>query len=124
MRIHRLFLALVSASILAIAPGAQADPAAEAKAATKIENREPVDPGTSFKSGDTVYVWSSVTGAEGKTVQHVWKKDGKELRRAQFPVKSARWRVNSKLQYAAAGEYVVEVVAEEQKLTEVSFKVE
>src|SRR5262245_23561303 len=95
-----------------------AEPAAEAKAGKKIENREPVNPGSSFKKGDTIYVWSSLSGADGTTVQHVWKRDGKEVRRATFHVPGARWRLNSRYTGAPDGSYVVEVVSDDKKLTE------
>jgi hypothetical protein len=111
--------------VLTVAPDpARADPTAEAKAGTGIEKRELTGAGTSFKKGETVYVWSSVDGASGKTVEHVWKRDGKEVRKASFPIKAGHWRVNSKYTSAQAGSYVVEVIAEAKKIAEVAFKVE
>lgn len=98
---------------------------AEMKAGTGIENREITGAGESFKSTDTVFVWTNVTGADGKKVQHVWKRDGKEVFKVAFDVKSKRWRVNSRRKTPAAGSYTVETQAEDgAKLGEVAFKVE
>jgi len=98
---------------------------AEMKAGTGIENREITGAGEAFKATDTVYVWTNVTGADGKKVQHVWKKDGKEVFKVAFDVKSKRWRVNSRRKTPAPGSYTVETQAEDgAKLGEVAFKVE
>jgi hypothetical protein len=98
---------------------------AEVKAGTEVKERELVGEGSSFKKGDTVVVWSNVTGAEGKTVKQVWKLDGKEVFAPSFEIKSNRWRINSRKRSAPAGAWVVEVVTDDgAKLGEVSFKVE
>src|SRR5437016_5170556 len=102
----------------------EGEPSADVKACTGIEKRDPVGAATSFKKGDVVYVWSEVRGCDGKDVQHVWKRDGKELRKASFHVKSNRWRVNSRVPNAAPGSYTVEVIAEDKKIGEAAFKVE
>jgi hypothetical protein len=109
---------------LLVSGTALADATAEIKAGTSIENRELKGEAASFKKGDTVYVWSSVSGADGTTVQHLWKRDGKEVRKASFAAKSARWRVNSKFTSASPGDYVVEVWVADKKIGEVKFKVE
>ena len=105
---------------------AHADAAAEVKAGTGIEDREPTGVASSFKKGETVFVWSNITGADGQTVEHAWKLDGKEVFKVSFEVKSKRWRVNSRRRNLAAGAYVIEVTADEgkKKLGEVAFKVE
>jgi hypothetical protein len=97
---------------------------AEVKAATGIENKMPTGEGTSFKAKEKVFVWSEVTGAAGQEVEHVWKRDGKEVNRAKFSIGAKRWRMNSRVPSAAKGAYVVEVMLGEQKLGEVSFTVE
>jgi len=97
---------------------------AEVKAATGIENKLPTGEATSFKTSDTIYAWSEVTGANGQEVEHVWKRDGKEVRRAKFSIGGKRWRMNSRMRSPAKGAYVVEVTQGEQKLGEVSFTVE
>lgn len=121
MRVSRWFavsLSLISGS------AAFAEPVAEVKAATAIENREPVNPATRFKQGETVFVWSNVTECEDTSIQHAWKIDGKELRTARLPIKGKKWRVNSKQRNAAKGSYTVEVLTEAgQKLGEIQFTV-
>jgi hypothetical protein len=102
------------------ASGAQA----EMKAATGIENRLPTGEATTFPAGTLIYVWSQVTGAQGKHVEHVWKRDGKEFRRAKFSIGSPRWKMSSRMPSAKQGAYVVETVLGEEKLGEVSFTVE
>ena len=118
-------VALVAALLASAAGTAFAEPKAECKAGTGIENREITGGGDSFKKTDTIYVWSNVTDAEGKKVAHVWKLDGKEVFKAAFDVKSKRWRMNSKRRTPAAGAWVVEAQTEDgTKLGEVAFKVE
>jgi hypothetical protein len=97
---------------------------ADVKAATGIENREPTGEATTFPAGTLIYVWSRVFDAKDQSVEHVWKRDGQEFRRAKFHIGSPRWTVNSRMQKAKKGEYVVEVVMGEDKLGEVSFTVE
>lgn len=97
---------------------------AEVKAATAIENREPTGESASFKAGEKIYVWSKVKGAEGEDIEHVWKRDGKEVFRAKLLVQSKAWRTNSRMQKPKAGDYVVEVVGKDKTLGSISFKVE
>jgi len=107
------------------ADGAEAKPAhADVKAATGIEKREPTGEADKFEAGTTIYVWSRVFDADGEDVEHVWKRDDKEFRRAKFHIGSVRWTVNSRQRNAKKGSYVVEVVRGEDKLGEVSFTVE
>jgi hypothetical protein len=99
-------------------------PAAEVKAAKGVENKEPVEEGTSFAAGDKVWVWSRITGAANTTVKHVWKKNGQEIWFATLPVKSTRWTTSSR-RTVQAGQYVVEVQAEDGSvLGSVSFDVQ
>jgi hypothetical protein len=105
-------------------PSAESGAKAEVKAATGIENRMPTGEASTFAPGTLIYVWSQVTGANGKEVEHVWKRDGKEFRRAKFNIGSKRWSMNSRMPKAAKGSYVVEVVLGEEKIGEVSFTVE
>ncbi len=112
--------------LLGGARAANADAAAEVKAGTGIEDREPTGVANTFKKGDTVFVWSNITDADGQTVEHVWKLDGKEVFKVSFEVKSKRWRVNSRRRNLATGAYVVEATMDDGKkqLGEVAFKVE
>jgi hypothetical protein len=105
-------------------PAAPTSAHADVKAATGVENRLPTGEATSFKAGTLIYVWSMVTGAKGQQVEHVWKREGKEFRRAKFDIGSPKWSMNSRMPGAAKGNYVVEVVLGEEKLGEVSFVVE
>jgi Protein of unknown function (DUF2914) len=98
--------------------------AAEVKAAKGIENKEPVEEGTSFVAGDKVFIWSRVTGAANTTIKHVWKKNGQEIWFATLPVKSTRWTTSSR-RTVQPGQYVVEVQAEDGSvLGSVSFDVQ
>jgi hypothetical protein len=98
--------------------------AAEVKAAKGIENKEPVEEGTSFAAGDKVFIWSRITGAANTTIKHVWKKNGQEIWFATLPVKSTRWTTSSR-RTVQPGEYVVEVQAEDGSVIgSVSFTVQ
>jgi hypothetical protein len=87
--------------------------AAEVKAAKGVEKREPVEPGTTFEKGTTVWAWSLVTGAEGTTVKHVWKKDGVEVWHANLKIGSKKWTTYSRRKLTKPGAYSVEVVGED-----------
>lgn len=86
--------------------------AAEVKAAKGIENKEPVDEGTSFAAGEKVWVWSRVTGVVDAGIKHVWKKNDQQIWVANLPVKSTRWTTYSR-RTVQPGQYVVEVQAED-----------
>lgn len=87
--------------------------AAEVKAAKGVENREPVEPGTTFEAGTTVWAWSLITGAQGTTVKHVWKKDGAEVWHANLKIGSKKWTTYSRRKLTKAGSYSVEVIGED-----------
>lgn len=87
--------------------------AAEVKTAKGVSNREPVEPGAEFEAGTTVWAWSLVTGAQGTTIKHVWKKDGAEQWHATLKVGSKKWTTYSRRTLKKAGSYAVEVVAED-----------
>lgn len=95
------------------APAPSSGAAAEVKTAKGVENREPVEPGSTFEAGTTVWAWSLITGAEGTTVKHVWKKDGKEVWFATLKVGSKKWTTYSRRKLTKAGAYSVEVVGED-----------
>lgn len=102
---------------------AAAEMSAEVKAAKGVENKLPVEEGTTFAAGEKVWVWSRVLGAEGQTIKHVWKRDGKDDWTANLKIKSNKWTTHSRRK-VRAGEYTVEVVAEDgTKIGEVSFSV-
>jgi hypothetical protein len=95
------------------APAPSSGATAEVKAAKGVENREPVEPGTTFEAGTTVWAWSLINGAAGTTVKHVWKKDGKEVWFATLKVGSKKWTTYSRRKLTKAGSYSVEVVGED-----------
>lgn len=121
----------IGASFCASSSAARAEEAAATKAASAevkagkgVANHEPVEEGTSFTSGTMVWVWSRILNADGTTVQHVWKKDGKEVWSASLSIRSARWSTNSR-RVVSPGQYEVEVRSQDgSALGSVSFSVQ
>ena len=102
---------------------AYADVVATCKAAKGVEKREPVGEATEFAPKDKVFAWCEITGGEGTSVKHVWKRDGKEEWATTLAIGSKRWVTNSR-RTVKAGSYVVEILgADGTKLTEVAFTV-
>lgn len=126
-----LFSSLFLFASFGVVPSARAEEAAAAKAASAevkaakgVANYEPVEEGTSFSAGTMVWVWSRIFNADGTTVQHVWKKDGKEVWSATLSIRSARWSTNSR-RVVSPGQYEVEVRAQDgSALGSVSFSVQ
>jgi hypothetical protein len=109
--------------ICALALPALAAPEAEVKAAKNVEKYEPVEPGDTFAAKDTVWAWSRVKGADGQSVKHVWKKDGKEEWSATLKIGSNDWRTYTR-RTVSPGSYEVEVQAEDgTKIGSVTFTV-
>lgn len=105
-------------------PSQAAAASAEVKACKGVENREPVEEGTTFAAGDKIWAWSRITGATGTEVTHVWKKDGKEVWSVSLPVKSNRWTTYSR-RTVQAGQYEVVVTGQDgSALGSVSFTVQ
>lgn len=108
----RLIAVLALAAVCVALPhavSAQVD--VDAQVAEAVVDRMPQNPGTSFSVDvGSVSVWSSVTGAEGTTIQHVWKHGEME-----FPVSLAiggtPWRTWSvkRIPPEWAGEWRVEI---------------
>ncbi len=117
-----LTLSFAAASHAAETPVSD-EPTALLKAATSIEARQPVGEATEFKPGEKVYVWSQVKGAEGQEVEHVWKRDGKEIQRYKLDIGSANWRTSSRLQSVKPGSYTVDVMSGDRSLGSISFAV-
>lgn len=121
-----LVLGVVGADVATAqpAPATASAAAAEVKAAKGVEKREPVEPGSTFTAGTKVWVWSRITGANGTTVKHVWKKDGKAVWTATLKVGSVKWTTSSRHQ-CKAGSWTVEVVgADGATLGSVDFTVQ
>lgn len=114
----------VSSSVRAEEAAAAKSASAEVKAAKGVASYEPVEEGTSFSAGTLVWVWSRIFNADGTTVQHVWKKDGKEVWSASLSIRSARWTTNSR-RVVQPGQYEVEVRGQDgSTLGSVSFSVQ
>lgn len=86
-------------------------PSAEVKAGTGYQSYAVVGEATSFPAGTLVFAVSTVRGADGTTVKHVWKKDGAELWTASLNIGASRWTTNSRRQLNQAGAYVVSVLS-------------
>lgn len=133
---HRFIASIITATTLALgaglaAPRASAQPAAaataasaEVQAAKGVDKREPVEPGTTFTAGTKVWIWSRISGANGTSVKHVWKKDGKAVWTATLKVGSVKWTTSSRHQ-VKAGAWTVDVVgADGTTLGSVDFTVQ
>ena len=121
MTLRKTTLAFLA--LAALATPAWADLGVTAKAAKGVEKHLPVGEATEFAVKDTVWVWTEVTGGEGKKIKHVWKRDGKDEWSIELPVGSKKWVTNSR-RVVKAGSYVVEIQGEDgAKLTEVAFTV-
>jgi hypothetical protein len=81
--------------------------------AREIEDREPVEEGTSFPADvGHLVCFTLVEGAEGEAVvHHVWSHGGTERARVELPVRSASWRTWSRKTIPAEwpGEWTVTV---------------
>ena len=106
------------------APAASGAASAEVKAAKGVDKREPVEEGSTFEAGTTVWCWSLIRNAEG-AVQHVWKKDGTAVWTANLKVRSKRWTTYSRRKLSKPGSYSVDVVgADDAVLGSVAFTIE
>ena len=109
---------------LLIASPAFADPSAEVKAGTGVENKEVVGEAQSFAAGTTVWIWSRIMEGE-PSIKHVWKRDGAEVWTATLKVGGKRWSTQSRRSIPKAGSWEVDVQTSDGKsLGTVAFKVE
>jgi hypothetical protein len=75
-----------------------------------IRDREPVDRITTPPDHEmVVYFFTELSGMEGTAVQHVWLRDGVEVFRLAFDVRSSRWRVYSSKQVSPGAVWSVRV---------------
>jgi len=98
------------------APKAAAEPSAataEVKAGTGYQSYAVVGEAASFPAGTLVFAVSTVSGADGTTVKHVWKKEGTELWTASLPIGSSRWTTSSRRLLKQPGQYSVSVLSAE-----------
>ena len=99
--------------------------AADVKAGTGYEQHAVVGEATSFPAGTKVYAVSTVTGAGGTDVKHVWKKDGAEIWTATLHIGSSRWTTATMRTLSKAGSYEVDVVgADGADLGKIEFTVQ
>lgn len=109
-------------------PTASATPtaaSAEVKAGTGYQKFAVAGEAASFPAGTLVYAVSTVSGAAGTTVRHIWKKDGAELWTASLNIGAARWTTSSRRLLQKPGEYEVSVVgADGSELGKVAFSVQ
>lgn len=110
------------------APTASATPtaaSADVKAGTGYERFAVAGEGTSFPAGTLVYAVSTVSGAQGTTIQHIWKKDGVEQWTASLNIGSARWTTSSRRLLSKPGTYEVSVVgADGSELGKATFTIQ
>jgi hypothetical protein len=83
----------------------------DAKTATKVEDRDPVDTSDSFNTGDKVTVWLAVKNqGEPQNVEVVFSRDGTESGTIEVEVgKSMRWRTWVRRTVGAAGDWKADV---------------
>jgi len=84
---------------------------AEIVIAASVQDREPVDPGTSFPADiGKVTAWTRVTGAANTTIEHVWKHGDLEFV-VPLEIGGSPWRTWSTKNIPPewAGEWTVEV---------------
>jgi len=113
MRAHIATVAL--ATVLLAAPVVSLAQAGgiqvEAAVALAIEDRMPVDTASAFPADvGRVWLWTSVTGAEGQTISHVWS-HGENEWTVNLQVGADRWRCwsNKTIPPEWTGEWKVEV---------------
>lgn len=83
----------------------------EARTASGVEEREPVDVSDTFSANDTVTLWMAVRSAEGPTnLDVVWSVNGNEIHTYNIEVgQSWRWRTWAQMRVARAGDWNVEI---------------
>jgi hypothetical protein len=83
----------------------------EAALARAIEDRMPVDTASTFPADvGRVWLWTSVTGAEGQTISHVWSHGDNEWT-VNLQIGADRWRTwsNKTIPPEWTGDWKVEV---------------
>jgi hypothetical protein len=83
---------------------------------TRIENNRLVGQSDRFREGDRIWFWNRVLGGgPGRTIRHVWTKDGVAITNATLELGGSHWRTNSRktLYPGSAGSWTVEALDEE-----------
>ena len=106
-----LFLSLQTAAV------SQSLTVEEFEFGTAVEDREIVNPGTSFPADvEQVFCFTRISGAEDETtITHIWYLDGVEMATVDLPVRSSSWRTwSSKTIFSDwTGEWSVDVLDSE-----------
>ncbi len=98
---------------------------AEVKVGTGYEKRAVAGEAATFPAKTKVFAVSTVTGAGGTTVKHVWKRDGAEIWSASLKIGSSKWTTSTRRVLSKPGKYEVAVVsADGADLGKVEFTVE
>lgn len=99
----------------------------DAKTCSDVKEREPVEAGDTFGTGDKVTVWMAVRNPDSPTnVEAVWKRGDREVHSYELKVgKSWRWRTWAHIEPDSAGDWSVEIqTSEGDTLESVDFTVE
>lgn len=89
---------------------------ARAAFTTMVADREPQDDVTQLTNETSrIIFFTDLRGLNGRTVSHVWEKDGMEMARVPFVVGGERWRVYStkNLEPSWTGEWTVKILDED-----------
>lgn len=117
--------AAAGATAVQTASAAPTAASAEVKAGTGYERYAVTGEAASFPANTLVFAVSTVSGAEGTTVRHIWKKDGVEQWTATLNIGGARWTTSSRRVLSKPGAYEVLVVGSDgAELGKASFSVQ
>jgi hypothetical protein len=89
-------IAMITTALLAAASALAADeppdrPTVEVLFATKVQDRQPVAPDTTFAPGK-VYCWNKLTSRESHyLIAHHWVKNGRRVYRQPIQIRGRRW---------------------------------
>lgn len=117
--------ALISACLLASTAGValaqESDITVEVAIATDVVDRMPVDGGSAFAADvGSLWCWTRVSGAEGKTLSHVWIHGPHERTLTLPAIGGSPWRSwsNKNIPEAWTGEWRVEIRDEDGSVLE------
>ncbi|MCE9571753.1 MAG: DUF2914 domain-containing protein, partial [Deltaproteobacteria bacterium] len=106
-------------------PAAPTSAGAEVKVGTGYEKHAVAGEAATFPAKTKVFAVSTVTGAGGTTVKHVWKLDGAEIWSAPLKIGSNKWTTSTRRVLNKPGKYEVDVVgADGAELGKVEFSIE
>ena len=117
MKIAALGIVMALAGSLAAEPAA---PRAEIKVGTEIRQSEIVGESSQFPAGKWVVAWTRAHDLANTELEHVWRRNGMTVCRADLRIKSARVTTSSWCK-VTAGAWTVEVLQRGKLLTSVAF---